>query len=86
MVCSNNQLPSGQNVLIFGDKTMDYKWVKLSKLDCFDNSELNMPSDRVFSGLSEVHKIMEIGPTELKLWPLKLNSHISRNVCKYFSE
>ncbi len=27
---------------------MDYKWVKLPKLDRFEKFELNIPSDRVF--------------------------------------
>ena len=30
-----------------------------------------MPSDTVFSKLSENHKIIEIGWPELKLWPFK---------------
>ncbi len=33
-----------------------------------------MPSDRVFSGLSENHKIIGTRPTELKLWLLEHNS------------
>ncbi len=32
-------------------------------------NELNIPSDRVFSVLSENHKIIQIGQTEVKLWP-----------------
>ncbi len=54
---------------------MDYKWVKLSKFRRFEKFELKMPSDRVFSGLSENHKIIYKGLTELKLWPLKYNGH-----------
>ncbi len=52
----------------FVEKTMDYKWVKLSKLGCFENVELKMPSGRVCSGLSENHKIIPIGLSKLKLW------------------
>ncbi len=51
----------------FHQKTMDYKWVKLLKFGRFDNFELNIPSDRVFSGFSENHKIIKIGPMELNL-------------------
>ncbi len=54
----------------FRGKTMDYKWVKLAKLAVCKNVELKMQSERVFSGLSDNHKIIQIGPTELKLWPL----------------
>ncbi len=75
MVCSDKQLLSSPNTINFQGKTMGYKWVKLSKFDRFETFELNIPSDRVFSGLSENHKIIQIGPTELKLWPLKHNSH-----------
>ncbi len=32
------------------------------------NIELNIPSDRVFSQLSENHNVIAIGLTELKLW------------------
>ena len=39
---------------------MNYKWVKLSKSDHFENFELNTKFDRVFHGLSEYHKIIEI--------------------------
>ncbi len=53
---------------------MDYKWGKLPKFGHFEKIELNIPSDRVFSGLSEYHKIIQIGPTELKLWSLEHNS------------
>ncbi len=51
-----------------------YKWVKLSKFGSFANYELNLPSDRVDSELSENHKIIEIRPTELKLWPSEHNT------------
>ncbi len=47
---------------------MDYKWVNLSKLGFLKKIELNIPSDRGFSGLSENHKIIRIRPSELKLW------------------
>ncbi len=50
---------------------MDYKWVKLSRLAYFEKFELNIPSDRIFLGLSEYHKIIEIRPTELKIWPVE---------------
>ncbi len=46
---------------------MGYKWVKLSKLGGFEKIELNIPFCRVFSGLSEYHKIIDFGPTEYKL-------------------
>ena len=36
---------------------MDYKWVILSKLGNFEKIELNIPSDRVFCGLSEYQKL-----------------------------
>ncbi len=42
-------------------KTMDYKWVKMSKFGSFEKFELNIPSCRVFYGLSENHKIIDIG-------------------------
>ncbi len=50
---------------------MCYKWVKLSKMGRFKKIELNIPSCRAFRGLSENHKIVEIGPSEFKLWPFK---------------
>ncbi len=53
---------------------MDYKWVKLSKLGCFEKFELNISSDRVFSVLSENHKIIQVGPIKQKLRPLEQNS------------
>ncbi len=59
----------------FLKKTMDYKWVKLSKFGHFEKFELNIPSDRVFSGLSENHNYSQFGPTKLTLWPLERNSH-----------
>ncbi len=48
----------------FWPKTVGYKWVKLSKSACFKFFELNTSSYKVFNGLSENHKIIEI---ELKL-------------------
>ncbi len=45
----------------FQQKIMDCEWVKLSKLGCFTNFELNMLSDRVFSEESENLKIISIG-------------------------
>ncbi len=62
------------NCVHFWWKTMDYMWGKLSKMSHFKNCELSIPSGRVFSGLPENHKIIQIGPTELKLWPLNYNS------------
>ncbi len=53
------------------EKTMGYRWVILSKLGCFKSFELNIPSCRVFYGLSENHKIIRFGQTVFKLWPLK---------------
>ncbi len=50
---------------------MDYKWVKLPKLDHFKIFELNILSCRVFYGLSECVKIIAIGQSEHKLWPFK---------------
>ncbi len=50
---------------------MDYRWGKSSKSGPIKTSELNIPSDRVFSGLSENHNATEIGSMELKLWPHK---------------
>ncbi len=55
----------------FLKKTMDYKWVKLSKSGRLKKCELNIPSCRVFYGLSEKYKYIQFGPTELKLWPFK---------------
>ena len=52
---------------------MDYKWAILSKLGRFKNFKLNSSSYRIFYGLSEKHKIIEIGSSELKLQGLKLN-------------
>ena len=48
-------------------KTMDYKWVKLSKSVYFENFELKTYVFRIFCRLSEYHKIIEIGQTELEL-------------------
>ncbi len=56
---------------------MDYKWVKLSKFDCFEKIELNVPSDRVFYGLSEYHNIIVIGQTEQTLWSIKVAHRVS---------
>ncbi len=55
----------------FSEKTMGYKWVKLPKMGCFVSFELNTPSDRVFSVLSDGERIIGIGQTEQKLWPFK---------------
>ncbi len=44
-----------------------YKWVILSKLSRFELFELNTSSYRVFDGLSENQKIIEIEQTKLKL-------------------
>ncbi len=49
------------------DCTMDCKWVKLSKIRPVKIFELNTSSYRVFYGLSENHKIIEIGQIKLKL-------------------
>ncbi len=46
---------------------MDCKWVKLSKSGRFKMFELNTSSYRVFYGLSENHKIIEIEQIKLKL-------------------
>ena len=48
-----------------------YRWGKSTKLGSIKIFELNIPSDRVFSGLSENCEIIEIGSLELKLWPFK---------------
>ena len=52
---------------------MNYKWVILSKFGCFENFELNKPSCRVFCGLSEYLKIIQIRCTEHKLWTFKVS-------------
>ena len=46
---------------------MDYNWVKMPKLDYFENVELNIPSCRIFHGLSENSKTVAIGQTDHKL-------------------
>ena len=46
---------------------MNYKWVILSKLSHFKNLLLKMQVCRVFCGLSENHKIIEIEQAKLKL-------------------
>ena len=46
---------------------MDYKWVILSKLGRFKHYELNTKSYRVFNGLSEYCKIIELRQIKLKL-------------------
>ncbi len=51
----------------FWEKTMNYKWVKLLKLDNFKYFELNTYFYRVFCELSENHKIIEMGQPELEL-------------------
>ncbi len=68
-------ITSGSKCSHFREKTMGYKWVKLSKFSCFEYFELNIPSDRVFPGLSENHKIIQIGPPETKLWPIEHNHY-----------
>ncbi len=40
---------------------MDYKWVILSELGRTKKFELNIPTNRVFYGLSEYLKIISIG-------------------------
>ncbi len=47
---------------------MGYKWVIFPKSGRFKFFELNTPSCRVFSGLSENRKIISIRQTEHKLW------------------
>ncbi len=44
-----------------------HQWVMLSKLSRFKLFQLNTSFYRVFDGLSENHKIIEIGHTKLKL-------------------
>ncbi len=51
----------------FWQKTMDYKWVKLSKLGHFKTCELSTSSCRVFDRLSDHYKIIEIEQAKLKL-------------------
>ncbi len=51
----------------FWKKIMDFKWVKMPKLGCFENFELNTTSYRVFYGLSKNHKIIEIEQAKLEL-------------------
>ncbi len=51
--------------------------MKLSKLDYLKNCELNIPSNRTFSGLSDGEGIIEIGRTEQKIWLFKDTSNIS---------
>ncbi len=53
------------------EKSMGYKWVKKLKSGCFEISEMNIPSDRVFYELSENPKIIVIKSTEQKIWPVK---------------
>ncbi len=54
---------------------------EIVKLGYFEKFELSIPSDRVFSGLSENHKI---GPTKLKLRPIEYkNSRHNLNVVQY---
>ncbi len=45
--------------------------MELLKFGSFKKFELNMPSCRVFCGLSEYQKIIVIILTEQKLWPVK---------------
>ncbi len=44
----------------------------MSNLGPIENCELNIPSGRAHSKLSENHKIIEIWSTEVELWPLKV--------------
>ena len=48
-----------------GSKNYQFK-VKISKSGRFKKFELNIPSFRVFYGISENHNIIEIKPTEQK--------------------
>ena len=48
-----------------------YRWGKCANLGKIEKFELNIPSDRVFSKLSEYQNITEIRPTELKLLSFK---------------
>ena len=49
-----------------------YRWGKMSNLGPIEKFELNIPFERAHSKLSEYHKIIEIGSTEVELWPLKV--------------
>ncbi len=44
----------------------------MSNLGPIEKFELNMPFERAHSKLSEYHQIIEIGSTEVELWPLKV--------------
>ena len=58
---------------------MNYKWVILSKLSHFKNLLLKMQVCRVFCGLSENHKIIEIEQAKLKLYEFKVLAHTYSN-------
>ena len=57
----------GSKMANFWQKTMDYKWVKMPKLGRFKNFKLNTSSYRIFYGLSDDNKIIEIHGIELEL-------------------
>ncbi len=65
-MCSHLGTFLALNVLILR-KTMDYKWVKLSKSGCFKSFELNTSSYRVFYGLSENRKMIVIKQIKLQV-------------------
>ncbi len=65
--CLNQSFKLSQNRPKLIKKTMDYRWVKILRMDHFKNFKLNVLSDRVFSGLSENYKIIQTEPSELKL-------------------
>ena len=54
---------------------MNYKWVKMPQLGYSENFELNVPTCRVFHGLSENPNIIEILPLEQKLWQFEKVIH-----------
>ena len=59
--CLDFEFLSGQKHLIFDKKPWtEYKWVILSKSDCFEHFKLSTQFYRVFYGLSENKKIIEI--------------------------
>ncbi len=54
----------------------------MPNLGLFENCELNIPFERAYSKLSENHKNIEIGPTELELWSIKSRC-VYIIMCKY---
>ena len=58
----------GQFWTQFRQKTMNYKWVKMPKMDIFKFFKVNNSSHEVFYWLSDGFTIFEIGATKLKLW------------------